>query len=250
MKKTVYATTLLLSMLMAACGGSDSSSGPSTPSEACSVTKAANSVTTIMHTENGASTTTYIFGADGNMTQQITETDYSAMGDAAKTACEAMNQDGFSANYEGGKCTVIQTIGLFGSIDLIYQTQVAACDAVNGSSGSIAPTTDDVIENDGKTVATLSELSKQSCNEYQTGKSFFVTEASRTYMCVYNGMSEKWEIAVNNLSEIACTESYRWKTIFLVPERQNYLCDYDPTVLGYNWIKFNQPVTLAIDPQI
>ena len=149
------------------CGGDSSSSSATSPQEdVCSVSKTSNSVTVKQSVEGVSSTMIYMFDANGDMVSITTVSDFSAMEDdaTAKAVCDASGSvDGFKASYENGKCTIIQTVGLAGSLEDIYAAQNAVCDAENeGVKLSSSSVGDSPIESSSSSlptdVAKLSDL--------------------------------------------------------------------------------------------
>lgn len=259
--------TAFLSLFCAAsiglfgCGSDSSSSGPDATSDVCSVTKTGNSVT-MKTTAGGATTTTvYVFGADGNMVSQSTITDYSQMGDdvTAKTVCEASGTvEGFSATYEAGKCTVTQTVGLVGTLDEIYDTQNAVCEATNevakpaSSSGSS--------ESSSKSVKSLVELFQSPCAESNSGETVKVTGEKSDYICASidlgMGMTTyTWAPAVSKIEDMdECSQSWAianpQKTYaYDKSKKQIYTCSMDPESLTWKWSALGAALDIADDDE-
>jgi len=180
------------SLLVFGCGG-DSSSSPSVQNDVCSVTKTANSVT-VKSTVDGASTTTiYVFGTDGNMVSETIVTDFSDVDDAtAKAICDAnASVEGITATYENGQCTVVQKVGLAGSLEDIYEAQSIVCDVANEatkpSSSSVGKNTNGSSSStEEKTVTEVDDLTALAvikCNSSTLGDKVFVKSEDKDYVC-------------------------------------------------------------------
>jgi hypothetical protein len=127
----------LCALSLALIGCSDSSSGSSDGEKVCSVSKTANSVT-VNSMIPGGTNYSYEFDESGNMVSQVSVFDYSAKPEAeAEKDCRASGVvAGFTSNYEGGKCTVTQTVGLAGTLDQIFQEQSVICDELNDAANN------------------------------------------------------------------------------------------------------------------
>ena len=185
------------------CGG-DSGSGPSAAqNDVCSVTKTTNSVTVKTSVDGASVTTVYVFDTEGNMASQTTVSDYSAMGDetTAKAVCEANGSvEGFTATFENGLCTVVQKVGLSGSLEDIYEAQNSACEAANevakSSSSSIGGLLGKSSSSAEETTLTevddLDALMEIECVDNVLGNKVFVKSKEKDYICasyVSSGMS-------------------------------------------------------------
>ena len=243
----VFSLICAASIGLFGCGSDSSSSGPDATNDLCSVTKTGNSVTVKTAANGTATTTVYVFGADGNMVSQSTITDYSQMGDevTAKAVCEASGTvEGFSATYEAGKCTVNQTVGLVGTLDEIYDAQNAVCEATNevakpaSSSGSS--------ESSSKSVKSLVELFQSPCAESNSGETVKVTGEKSDYICASidlgMGMTTyTWAPAVSKIEDMdECSQSWAianpQKTYaYDKSKKQIYTCSMDPESLTWKW---------------
>ena len=242
------------------CGSDSSSSGPDVPSDVCSVTKSGNSVTVKMAANGTVTTTVYVFGADGNMVSQSTITDYSQMGDdaTAKAVCEASGAvEGFSATYEDGKCTVSQTVGLVGTLDEIYNTQNAVCDATNESA---KPASSGSSESSSKSVKSLMELFQSSCAESNSGEMVKVTGEESDYICATIdlgvGMSTyTWAPAVSKIEGMdECSQDWAianpQKTYaYDKSKKQIYTCSMNPESLTWEWSALGAALDIADDDE-
>jgi len=242
------------------CGSDSSSSGPDVPSDVCSVTKSGNSVTVKMAANGTVTTTVYVFGADGNMVSQSTITDYSQMGDdaTAKAVCEASGAvEGFSATYEDGKCTVSQTVGLVGTLDEIYNTQNAVCDATNESA---KPASSGSSESSSKSVKSLMELFQSSCAESNSGEMVKVTGEESDYICATIdlgvGMSTyTWAPAVSKIEGMdECSQDWAianpQKTYaYDKSKKQIYTCSMNPESLNWEWHALGAALDLGDDDE-
>ena len=175
------------------CGG-DSSSGPSAQNDVCSVSKTSNAVTVKTSIDGASVTTVYVFDTEGNMASQTTISDYSAMGDevTAKAVCEANGSvEGFTATYENGQCTVVQKVGLAGSLEEIYEAQNAACDVANEAAkpssssvgGLLGKSSSSAEEAPLTEVDDLDALMEIECNGNALGNKIFVKSKDKDYIC-------------------------------------------------------------------
>ena len=122
---------------VALVGCGDSSSGSGVEETVCSVSKTSNSVT-VKSLLPGGIDVSYEFDESGKMTQQVSVMDYSAKAEAdAEAECRASGVvAGFNSSFDGGKCTVTQTVGLEGTLDQVFQEQSVICDELNAAANN------------------------------------------------------------------------------------------------------------------
>lgn len=223
------------------CGGDSSSSSATSPQEdVCSVSKTSNSVTVKQSVEGVSSTMIYMFDANGDMVSITTVSDFSAMEDdaTAKAVCDASGSvDGFKASYENGKCTIIQTVGLAGSLEDIYAAQNAVCDAENeGVKLSSSSVGDSPIESSSSSlptdVAKLSDLKEIDCDNNILGYRIFVTTENLVYICASykatSGTYTTWYPVIDDIKNAPkCTEE-----LILSGEKSSYYAEKDNSIYG------------------